>query len=62
MNPAPPCNSLRKRYNQDAFAKGGELCYSSASLVDETSKARRHNKNNYTLFKITNYITKGGAG
>ncbi len=62
MNPAPLCNSLRNRYNKDASAKGGELCYSPASLVDEASGARRHNKNNLVLFKITNCTTEGGAG
>ena len=63
MNPAPLCNSLRNRYNKDAFPINlGELCYSSASLVDEASEACRRNKNNPTLFEITNCTIERGAG
>ncbi|MBA7621403.1 hypothetical protein ES703_28765 [subsurface metagenome] len=40
----------------------GELCYSSAALVDEASEARRHNKNNLTLLEITNCTIERGAG
>jgi len=64
MNPAPPyyslgINKLRIiNYNKDAPDFIGELCYSSASLVDEANEVRRHNRK----LNLTNYVIGGGAG